>query len=86
MVVLTTKQLPWLQKSCGDGGCVKFIWVLEHKQTEPTTDNPQNSCDSVTTTTLQNMVLLVKAVDSLKEVKWLLYLQDCCYSMLFDAR
>ena len=69
---------------------MKFIWVLEvnciSKLAEPTTDNPHNSCHSVTTTTLQNMILLVKAGDSLKEVKWLLYLQDCCYSMLFDAR
>ena len=86
---LTTEWLLWFQSSWGDSGYEKLILVLEAnciaKQPEPksyiTTDNPQNICEGVTTTTLKRWCFWQKLHgDSLTDVQWLLYLQDhgCC--------
>ena len=46
-------------------------------------DNPQNICERVTTTTLEKYDAFVM---TLTDVQWLLYLQDhSCYCMLFDT-
>ena len=74
---LTTEWLPWLQETVVTRSL--FWYIYSHKQPKPksylTTDNPQNSCEQVTTKNDAFVVILLHR---------LLYLQDY-YCMLFDA-
>ena len=62
-VAVTTKWLSWLETSWGDSGYEKLILVLEANcisNLSPnltlTTDNPQNICEGVTTTTIYTCI------------------------------
>ena len=77
LFLLTTEWLTWLLRSSGDSGYGKFILVFEAtciSNLSPNhlylaTDNPQNICQGVTTTTdFKSMILLIKACDSLPVV------------------